>query len=296
MDVSYEYYRIFYYVAKYRSFTKAANVLGNNQPNVTRIMNRLEDSLGCKLFLRSGRGITLTPEGEHLFHHVEVALEQIQAGESELTGSANLQYGSVFIGASETALNLILLEKLQKFHETYPEIRLHITNHSTPQALAALKNGAVDCAVVTTPAITEKPLQQTVLATFREVLVGGPGFRELAQMRHHLKNLDSFPLIMLSQGTTTWELYNQFFLKHGLSMEPDIEAATADQILPLVKYNLGLGFLPEAVAEAAIARGVVFPIPLCEELPERNVILIQDKQRSLSVAARAFVRMLTKTD
>ena len=64
MAVPYDYYRIFYYVAQHKSFTKAAEALGNNQPNITRCMNNLEQELGCKLFVRSHRGVSLTPEGE----------------------------------------------------------------------------------------------------------------------------------------------------------------------------------------------------------------------------------------
>lgn len=40
-----DYYRIFYYVAKYKSFSKAARMLDNNQPNITRCMNILESEL-----------------------------------------------------------------------------------------------------------------------------------------------------------------------------------------------------------------------------------------------------------
>ena len=63
MYVDWEYYKIFYYVAKYQNFTRAARVLGNNQPNITHTMNKLEDQLHCVLFIRSNRGVTLTPEG-----------------------------------------------------------------------------------------------------------------------------------------------------------------------------------------------------------------------------------------
>ena len=56
MYVDWEYYKIFYYVAKYQNFTKAARVLGNNQPNITHSMNRLESQLNCVLFIRSNRG------------------------------------------------------------------------------------------------------------------------------------------------------------------------------------------------------------------------------------------------
>ena len=66
MNVNFEYYKIFYYVAKYGSFTKAARALGSTQPNVTRAMNCLEQQLHNTLFIRTNRGIQLTPEGEQI--------------------------------------------------------------------------------------------------------------------------------------------------------------------------------------------------------------------------------------
>lgn len=63
MNVNFEYYKIFYYVAKYKNFTKAAHALNNSQPNVTRAMNCLEQELHCILFVRTNRGVYLTPEG-----------------------------------------------------------------------------------------------------------------------------------------------------------------------------------------------------------------------------------------
>lgn len=55
-----DYYRIFYYVARYKSFSNAAEMLGSNQPNITRCMNILENELDCKLLIRSHKGIQLT--------------------------------------------------------------------------------------------------------------------------------------------------------------------------------------------------------------------------------------------
>ena len=52
MEITYDYYRIFYYVATYQSFSKAAKILMSNQPNITRFINNLENQLGCKLFVR----------------------------------------------------------------------------------------------------------------------------------------------------------------------------------------------------------------------------------------------------
>lgn len=147
MDVNFEYYKIFYYVAKYNNFTRAARVLGNSQPNVTRAMNCLEQQLHCTLLVRTNRGVFLTTEGEKLYTHVAAAMEQLFTAEEELAECVGLSHGSIAIGASETALNLFLLDKLKEFHNTYPGIRLKIYNHSTPQAVEAVRRGTVDFAV-----------------------------------------------------------------------------------------------------------------------------------------------------
>ena len=120
MIVSYDAYRVFYTVARFGSFTKAASVLLASQPNLTRTIRNLESALGCTLFVRSNRGVSLTPEGEKLFARVSVACEQIQAGEEELASDRSLQSGVVSIGASETALHGFLLPVLGAFHRAYP--------------------------------------------------------------------------------------------------------------------------------------------------------------------------------
>ena len=71
---TYDYYRIFYHVAQQHSFTKAAEVLHNNQPNITRCMNNLETELGCHLFVRSNRGVSLTPEGRSFLTTLQLPL------------------------------------------------------------------------------------------------------------------------------------------------------------------------------------------------------------------------------
>ena len=144
MYISYDYYRIFYYVAKYGNLSQAAKQLLNNQPNMTRAIKNLEGELGCPLFLRTNRGMKLTPEGERLYAHVRIAFEQI-------TESRTLQTGTVSVAASEVALRCLLLPVLKEFRLLHPGIHIRISNHSTPQAIAALKEGTADIAVVTTP-------------------------------------------------------------------------------------------------------------------------------------------------
>ena len=289
-----DYYRIFYYVAQYKSFSKAAEVMGNNQPNITRCMNILENELGCKLFIRSNRGVQLTVEGERLHNHVSIAMEQLVAGENELLKEKGLESGLVNIGASETALRLILLTELESFHHQYPHVKLRISNHSTPQAVQAVRNGEVDFAIVTTPAEVENGLKMVELMPFYEVLVGGRTFTALASQNLSLKELNNYPLISLSDESMTRAFYRQFFLDHGAVLKPDTEAATTDQMLTLVKSELGIAFLPQPMAQDALARGEIVQLHLQEIIPQRSICLVYDHHRPLNTAARKFQQMLTK--
>ena len=292
MAVPYDYYRIFYYVAQHKSFTRAAEALGNNQPNITRCMNNLEQDLGCKLFVRTNHGVSLTPEGERLYSRAAVAVEQLRLGENEIRADCGLEAGSISIAASETALHLLLLDRLDAFHRRYPGVHLRITNDSTPRAMEALLHGQVDCAVVTTPVRVKKPLRETPLLSFREILLCGPDFRYLAAEPRRLRDVEPCPFVCLGSGTSTFSFYQRLFLRHDLAFHVDMEAATMDQVLPMVQHNLGIGFYPEPMAAAALADRSVTPVHLSVQVPERSVSLIEDLSRPQSVAMKALKKML----
>lgn len=139
-------------------------------------MNCLEQQLHNTLFIRTNRGIQLTPEGEQLYTHVSVAMAQLFIAEEELSDSASLTHGSVTIGATETALNIFLLCKLKAFRTAYPGIRLKIYNYSSPQAIAAVKSGKNRFCCFINPCSCGPALHLTPLQSFREILIGGPSF------------------------------------------------------------------------------------------------------------------------
>ena len=81
-------------------------------------------------------------------------------------------------------------------------------------------------------------------------------------------------------------------MRHNLPFRVDMEAATMDQVLPMIRCGLGIGFCPEAMAAPAIASGDVCRIPLQEHIPEREVCLIEDSSRPQSVAMKALKDLL----
>lgn len=295
MNINYEYYRIFYYAAKYKNLTLAADTLHSSQPNVSRAIKLLEHDLGCRLFIRSNRGITLTPEGEQLYSHVKIAVEQLQTAEEELEMLTGLQKGVVSVGASETALHLLLLPALKKFREIYPEIRIRIRNHLTSQAIESVRQGVVDFAVVASPADIPDSLKSASLTRFQDILIGGNSFKNLSETPLSIHDIYRYPLVCLGESTMSHRFYDNFYRANNLTLRPEFEAATTDQILPMVKNNLGLGFLPEQLAQEALDTGEVCRITLLEQIPLRKIFLVESSDRSLTVAAQALKAVISQS-
>lgn len=289
MFISYDLYRIFYYAASFGNLTQAAKVLLSNQPNLSRAIKTLEAELGCALFVRSNRGMRLTPEGERLYAHVRVAFESIEEGEMELTQSRSLSRGMVYVAASELALHCALLPVLKEYRGRYPKIHIKISNHSTPQALHAIETGVADFAVVTTPTIPSAMLEEITVCKFREVAVCSASFAKHLRNTTGFAELLQYPLISLGTQTKSFELYSRFFAEEGLHFRPDIEAASADQILPMVRADLGIGFVPEAFLQNVEG---IFVVQTEKPLPEREIRIAKRREQTLSLAAKELERLL----
>ena len=273
MNTNFEHYRIFYYVAKYGNLTKAATVLHTSQPSVTRTIHNLEKNLNCRLFERSKVGMKLTPEGEVFYEYIAAGCAQFFQAESTLSDMLSLENGTIYVSATETALHCYLFQAMESFNEQYPNVHFKILNNSTRKSINIVKEGNVDFAVVSAPFQIEKPLQQK-------------------GQKISIKQLAQYPWISLTPEAITRKFLNQYFEKNGLKFEADMELATTDMILPAVRHNLGIGFIPPEFAKDDLESGEVFEIEVKETFPQRNIILIYDTEYPQSIAAKAFLRSL----
>lgn len=292
MNISYDSYRVFYYAAKYKSFSKAAAALYNTQPNVTRIIRRLEAELDCALFFRSAQGVRLTPEGEKIFAHIAIAFENIEAAEAEVSSDRSLQSGILHIAASGLALRGCLLQVLVQYRSEYPRVRIYLTNHSTPQGLAAVQNGLADFAVVTEGSVIPDSLMKKQIGEIQDIPICGAAFAELTHETVSLSRLVDYPIVGLTEGTSSHDFYSRLFLSHDLPYNPDVEVETIDQVLPVVRSNLGIGFVPREMLFGEPERTGIFPIALSEPIPPRSIYLFQRKNQPLSIAAKRLQQML----
>ena len=294
MNSNFEYYKIFYYVAKYENLTKAATALKTSQPAVTRTIHKLEGELGCRLFTRSKTGMKLTPEGRTFYGYVAAGCAQFFKGENDLSNLISLENGTIYISATETALHCYLFQAMEEFNSLYPNVRFKILNNSTTESVNAVKEGKVDLAFVSANLQVAKPLRMKILRKYRDILIAGKRFEELKAGKEELslKELVSYPWISLTAETITRHFLNEYFEKNGLTFAPDMELATTDMILPAVRHNLGMGFIPAEFADAELESGQVFEIKVKEKLPERNIVLIYDMEYPQSIAAKEFQKFL----
>ena len=294
MNSNFEYYKIFYYVAKYENLTKAATALKTSQPAVTRTIHKLEGELGCRLFTRSKTGMKLTPEGRTFYGYVAAGCAQFFKGENDLSNLISLENGTIYISATETALHCYLFQAMEEFNSLYPNVRFKILNNSTTESVNAVKEGKVDLAFVSANLQVARPLRMKILRKYRDILIAGKRFEELKAGKEELslKELVSYPWISLTAETITRRFLNEYFEKNGLTFAPDMELATTDMILPAVRHNLGMGFIPAEFADAELESGQVFEIKVKEKLPERNIVLIYDMEYPQSIAAKEFQKFL----
>lgn len=287
--VTYDYYRIFYYVAKYKNISQAAKILGSNQPNISKVLKNLEGQLGCVLVTRSNKGITLTQEGEKLFKHVSSAYIQLKRGEEELLSASGKDSGIIHICTTEAALHGILLKKLSLFKKQYPDIKIHLKNTTTEGGIALLQKGFSDFILVTSPANIPKSFRQNTIMTFHEILIASPS---LAIHNHDFDLTDAihkYQIISPGVHSSSYAFYSNLFMEYGKEWSPDIETENLSMILPLVKTGLGIGFLPDFMASEDLKSGSVIRLKtgIDDELC-REIILIEDPNKIFGSAALKF--------
>lgn len=136
MDINYELYKVFYYVASTLSFSEASKQLFISQSAVSQSIKALEKKLDQTLFIRSTKKVRLTTEGEILLRHIEPAISLIKRGESQLL-DVGVRGGQLHIGASDTICRYFLVPYLERFHREFPGAHIKVTNatsirHRTP--------------------------------------------------------------------------------------------------------------------------------------------------------------------
>ena len=287
-----EYFKVFYYTAKSGSVTGAAALLSISQPAVSQSLRQLERSLGVSLFCRASRGMKLTAEGELLFSYVSKGYEQIEQGVEKVRQMRNLELGEVRIGASDMTLRFYLLPFLEKFHESYPDIKVIVTNGPTPETLETLQSGRLDFGVVSTPFEKLPEIEVSPVRQIEDVFVAGRRFISYKNRTLDFQELEKLPMIVLEKNTSARNHMDEYLGKNGVILQPEFELATSDMIVQFALRSLGVGCVVRDFARDALESGRLFELRFNKLLPKRSFCVVRNNRTPLSAAAEKLLHIM----
>lgn len=297
MDVNFELYKVFYHVSKTLSFSEAASHLYISQSAVSQSIKLLEEKIGCQLFFRNTKKVKPTKEGEVLFTHIEQAYNFIKAGERTLESMNNLTQGEIRIGATDTICKYYLMPYLKKFNELYPQVKIHITNRTSPRCIELLKNGSVDIAVINIPQdLGYKNIDLRPTQLVKDVFIGGMHYSKLNGRKVNLKELETYPLLVLEKGTVTREFFDKMMTENNVKKQPDVELGSVSLLVEMAAINLGIAFVPNVSINKGIEQNELFVLDLEEEVPERYIGIATHSNIPMPVSAIKFIELITAED
>ena len=282
-------------VAKCGSISLAAKEMSITQPAVSQSVKLLEDALQTKLFTRTSKGVTMTPEGELLYSYVAKGYEQIELGEKKLIQMQNLELGEVRIGASDMTLQFYLLPFLEKFHDQYPGIKVSVTNGPTPETLRNLVDGRIDFGIVSSPFVRQNDIETIDVREIEDIFVGGRRFLPYKNKMLDLSQLEKLPLIMLEENTSSRRYMEQFLHENMVKLNPEFELATSEMIVQFALRNLGVGCVIKDFAKQSLEEGTLFELRINKIIPQRQFCLLLNKKNPLTAAAGALLNQILST-
>jgi DNA-binding transcriptional LysR family regulator len=129
------------------SFTKAAERVHKTQSAVSMHVRRLEEQLGCALFVKQGRGARLTAEGERLIEFARRII-QVEAGALAALSRKGLR-GAVRLGIPDDYAEAFLAEILSRFNRRHPLVEVSVVCEASLELAAQVSAGALELALVT---------------------------------------------------------------------------------------------------------------------------------------------------
>lgn len=291
MDINYELYKVFYYVASSLSFSEASKKLYISQSAVSQSIKTLEKKLGQPLFLRSTKKVQLTPAGTLLLNHVEPAMNLLFRGESQLLDVTSHGLGQLHIGASDTICRYFLVPYLKQFHELFPQVSIKVTNATSVQCAELLNQRKVDLIVTNTPNIHLNHVQiQKILCEFSDVFIANASHFDLEDKELSFSELKEYPILMLDRKSTTSEFLHNLFLSHQLELMPAAELSSNDLLIDLARIGLGIAFIPDYCFDSNAKD--LFVLKIKEKLPKRQLVAAVNTALPMSGSTQEFLKIL----
>lgn len=265
-------YRIFYTVANTGNISKAAKELYISQPAISKSIQKLEESVGCKLFSRSSRGVVLTDEGKLLYEHVSEAFETLTMGEEKLKRSIELGVGHLKIGVSSTLCKYLLLPYLKEFIRQNPHISISISCQSTNDTLKLLEDNKIDIGLIGKPE-NLKNIHFDFLEEIEDIFVAAKDYLRNLKARGIQKDhiLQSSTLMLLDKNNMTRQYIDDYLQENQIIIKDSIDISDMDLLIDFARIGVGVACVIKNFVREDLENGILMEIPLGFPIHKREV-------------------------
>ncbi len=293
MDLDPGELRAFVTVAEELHFGRAALRLNISQPQVSRRVRALEETLGVELFVRTARRTTLTDAGEMLLLDAREALagfDRLRARARVVRSGAG---GRVSVGFVWSTLSAFLPQLVAAAAERHRDIELSVSQLVFLEMLPALRRGDVDL-IIGRSAREESDVVEETLRREPSVLAIPDGHPLTRQDTLRLAQLDGEPMIAFSRALvpSAYDASVAAARERGVEIRIVQHARSAGEALALVSAGLGVYRLPASAV--APYPGVTYRE--IEDAPARVVLLRRPAPPPPAVAAIAALARDLFTD
>lgn len=265
-------YRIFYTVANTGNISKAAKELYISQPAISKSIQKLEESVGCKLFSRSSRGVVLTDEGKLLYEHVSEAFETLTMGEEKLKRSIELGVGHLKIGVSSTLCKYLLLPYLKEFIRQNPHISISISCQSTNDTLKLLEDNKIDIGLIGKPE-NLKNIHFDFLEEIEDIFVAAKDYLRNLKARGIQKDhiLQSSTLMLLDKNNMTRQYIDDYLQENQIIIKDSIDISDMDLLIDFARIGVGVACVIKNFVREDLENGTLVEVPLGFPIHKREV-------------------------
>ena len=242
-------------VARERSFTRAAAKLGVSQSALSHTIRGLEARLGLRLLTRTTRSVAPTEAGERLVRNVGPRFEEIETELNALSELRDKPAGTIRITTGEHAADTILWPALAKLLPKFPDIKVEL---NVELALTDIVTERYDAGVRFGEQVGKDMIAVRIAPDMRMVVVGSPSYFAKRPVPKHPQDLVGHNCINI-RLPTYGGLYVWEFEKDGRELKVRVEGQLVlnrlTQIVTATLAGIGLGFMPEDLAAAHVAKG-----------------------------------------
>jgi aminoethylphosphonate catabolism LysR family transcriptional regulator len=233
--------RAFDAVARERSFSKAASLLGLTQPAITTQIRNLEEACQQALFLRTPEGVHLTDAAKPLFELTRQMFATEEQIEDLVSLATAFRHGSLKIAADGPH---VALQVVAAFRKQYPGIEISVSLGSQREVWADLLGDRVDAAVIGNAASDDRVMAIRVAQQDMRVLV--PSDHPLAAFASvSLADLEARPILRRQSGSNTQRLIDEALQRASCTLSTAMELGSREAVVEAVKQGLGIGFVLE---------------------------------------------------